>query len=54
MTASDAPARLAGFAPAVASLAGNDPVAAGICADAGRQLDAAEGGARFVVRLPVG
>lgn len=38
MTASDAPARLAGFAPAVASLAGDDPVAAGICADAGRQL----------------
>ena len=35
MTASDAPARLAGFAPAVASLAGDDPVAAGICADAG-------------------
>lgn len=38
MTTSDAPARLAAFAPVVASLAGADPVAAAICEDAGARL----------------
>ena len=38
MTTSDAPARLAAFAPAVAALAGVDPVAEAICAAAGARL----------------
>lgn len=38
MTTSDAPARLAAFAPAVAALAGVDPVAAAICTAAGARL----------------
>ena len=38
MTTSDAPARLAAFAPAVAGLAGVDPVAEAICAAAGARL----------------
>jgi N-acetylglucosamine kinase-like BadF-type ATPase len=38
MTGGDAPARLAAFAPEVASLAGTDAVAAAICLDAGTRL----------------
>ena len=38
MTTSDAPARLAAFAPDVAALAGADPVADAICAAAGARL----------------
>jgi N-acetylglucosamine kinase-like BadF-type ATPase len=38
MTSGDAPARLAAFAPEVASLAGTDAVAAAICLDAGTRL----------------
>ncbi len=38
MTSGDAPARLAAFAPEVASLAGSDAVAAAICTDAGTRL----------------
>ena len=38
MTSGDAPARLAAFAPEVASLAGTDAVAAAICTDAGTRL----------------
>ena len=38
MTTADAPARLAAFAPAVAGLAGVDPVAEAICAAAGARL----------------
>ena len=40
MTRSDAPELLAGFAPSVAGLAGQDPTAAAICAAAGRALAA--------------
>jgi N-acetylglucosamine kinase-like BadF-type ATPase len=38
MTSSDAPERLAGFAPAVCELAPSDPVAARVCVQAGRGL----------------
>jgi N-acetylglucosamine kinase-like BadF-type ATPase len=50
MTSGDAPARLAAFAPEVASLAGSDAVAAAICTDAGTRL--AESLASVAARVP--